>query len=208
VDRLPRVAAARALAAEADAVLGGAGLAHRRLLADDGDLGVELSAGMAALGWRSEVHAVMRWAGGDPPPAPRTELVSGEMARPAYAAANDAFGYDDDTAQQLLSHSVHDPASGPRLRRVGAREDPGGPLGSLANLYDDGATAEIDNVATLPSCRGRGLGREVMGAAIRHAHEAGCDLVFLRADEHDWPHEWYRRLGFETVGRQYVFSQV
>lgn len=207
IERLPRVAAARTLAAEADALLGAADLEHRRLLADVEDHGLAVSAGLAALGWSSEVHAVLAWDGGRPPEARQTALVGPEEAQPVYAEMNAAAGYDEVTARQLLAHATHTPASGPRLRRMAAR-DADGAIGSLANLFDDGRTAEIDNLATLPGRQRRGLARAVTCGAVRRAQDEGCDLIFLRADERDWPVEWYGRLGFRLVGRQYVFSRT
>ena len=49
--------------------------------------------------------------------------------------------------------------------------------------------------------RGRGFAKGVVNRAVSEARRAGHDLVFLLADEDDWPKELYRRLGFEEVGR-------
>ena len=40
----------------------------------------------------------------------------------------------------------------------------------------------------------------------RKAGKAGADLVFLVADDEDWPKELYRRLGFDELGRLYKFA--
>jgi aminoglycoside 3-N-acetyltransferase len=38
--------------------------------------------------------------------------------------------------------------------------------------------------------------------------EADAKLVFLVADESDWPMRWYERLGFEPIGRRYELIRV
>ena len=67
------------------------------------------------------------------------------------------------------------------------------------------STAQIEDVGTLGGYRGRGLARAVVLRALAEAGAAGCDLVFLEADEDDWPKELYRRLGFEPIGRIFAF---
>jgi hypothetical protein len=48
----------------------------------------------------------------------------------------------------------------------------------------------------------------VVRHALELALEDGCEFVFLRADQSDWPVEWYGRLGFRPLGRQHVFSKT
>jgi ribosomal protein S18 acetylase RimI-like enzyme len=71
---------------------------------------------------------------------------------------------------------------------------------SYADLYVDGADAQVEDVGTLPDHRGRGYATAVVLAAIAAAREAGADFVFLVADATDWPKELYRRLGFDELG--------
>ena len=71
---------------------------------------------------------------------------------------------------------------------------------ACADLYLDPPDAQIEDVATSPSHRGRGHGTTVVTTALAAARDAGADFVFLVADADDWPKEWYARLGFETVG--------
>ena len=77
-----------------------------------------------------------------------------------------------------------------------------------ADLYSDGATAQIESVLTLESFRKRGLGRAVVAEAIRAALNSGHDFVFLLADDEDWPKELYARMGFEPLGWCYDFLKA
>ena len=59
-----------------------------------------------------------------------------------------------------------------------------------------------------PAHRRRGLARAVVRAALRSALGAGHDLVFLVADEADWPKELYREIGFEPLGVTRAFHRA
>jgi predicted GNAT family acetyltransferase len=76
---------------------------------------------------------------------------------------------------------------------------------SWADLYVADGVAQIEDVATSESHRNRGLASAVVTAAIQKASASGAELVFLLADEDDWPKELYRRLGFDAIGRNYDF---
>lgn len=190
VERLPRIAPARRAAAEADAVLGGSGLPHRKLVCDVPELGERLARGLEARGWRASSLAVMVWAGGPVPGGTGRELAEAE-ARALHEAQWRVYEADPETAAQLA--------------RAGAGRVFGAPAEApvaLARLLDHGTAAEIDDVAVLPEARGRGWGTAVVLAALAVAR---AEVVFLRADERDWPWAWYARLGFEVVGRQWSF---
>jgi ribosomal protein S18 acetylase RimI-like enzyme len=71
------------------------------------------------------------------------------------------------------------------------------PAGHLI-VYSADGLAQIEDVGILKRFRGRGLARRL----IEHALElvaADHDTVFITAETNDWPHEFYRRLGFEHV---------
>jgi GNAT superfamily N-acetyltransferase len=76
---------------------------------------------------------------------------------------------------------------------------------SMCDLALAPPIGEIEDVRTLEQHRGRGLARAVVLRAVAEAKAAGCDLVFLVAEDDDWPKEVYRKLGFDPVGRTFVF---
>jgi ribosomal protein S18 acetylase RimI-like enzyme len=73
-------------------------------------------------------------------------------------------------------------------------------IASYTDLYLDGRTAQIEDVATLEEYRRRGYASAVVVRAIEEAHRAGCDFVFLATDADDRPQHLYRRLGFDDLG--------
>jgi GNAT superfamily N-acetyltransferase len=199
VERLPRTAPGRRIAAAADELL--AGLEHRKVTCDHAELGVRLSPDLAALGWDVEVLVVMAWPGDDrplPAGAPPVGEASHAELEDSYRELHvEAHGAEHAVVAQLLEESAR--ARGARRLYVAADGRPA----SLCRLYVADDVAEIDDVGTLPRHRRRGLASALTLGAVRLARAAGCDLVFLRADAADRPRDLYARLGFRVIGRHY-----
>jgi ribosomal protein S18 acetylase RimI-like enzyme len=196
---------------ELDAVQERAGLAHRKAVILDEELAARLWPAIERQGWeyagRSLLMVLRRPP--DRPPDPAVEVVAvdrGDWAAGRRALIElEAYGDDPEVVEQLL---VLDERLGRGLeaRYLAARA--GGRLGAFAALYlGDGGVAQIEDVATLPAFRNRGLARAVVLGAAAQAGAAGVDLVFLVAEEDDWPHRLYGRLGFDTVGAEHVFGR-
>ncbi len=186
--------------AGADEVLGGAGLAHRRLACHDAALGERLAAPLAERGWRTESLAVMVWPEERPPPAPGAgagrELDGAEARALHERLTREAYATEPAVAAQLAATLAW-------CRPFGA---PARAPAALARVWRAGELAEIDDVGVLPGARGRGLGTRVVLVALNAARATtAARWVFLRADERDWPWAWYARLGFEVVGRHWSF---
>ena len=75
---------------------------------------------------------------------------------------------------------------------------------SVAALFDGAGVAGIYNVATVPSARGRGIGRAVTAAAMAEGVRRGLRVAALGASPLGYP--VYRRLGFEEYGRLRSFG--
>jgi ribosomal protein S18 acetylase RimI-like enzyme len=101
----------------------------------------------------------------------------------------------EDVADQV--GRVHDrtwPLTGERWLVIHVDGEPAGHL----IVYSNDGLAQIEDVGVLNRFRGRGLARRL----IEHAMElvaADHDTVVITAETHDWPHEFYKRLGFEHV---------
>jgi ribosomal protein S18 acetylase RimI-like enzyme len=89
------------------------------------------------------------------------------------------------------------------LRIFGIVED--GEVVSSAQLYSDGSTAQVEEVATLPAYRGRGHAKALVTRAVEEAIADNHEFIFLVADGDDWPKKLYNRLGFEEVGSRFAF---
>jgi ribosomal protein S18 acetylase RimI-like enzyme len=91
--------------------------------------------------------------------------------------------------------------------RIFAQRIEGGYVGSC-ELYLLGDVAQVEDVGTLEEFRGNGVARNVVLRAVHEARQAGARFVFLFADADDWPRQFYRRLGFDEVGRSCLFTRL
>jgi len=80
-----------------------------------------------------------------------------------------------------------------------------GQLVTISKLRGDGVIAQVEDVYTTPEARGRGFGRAVVTRAVELARDAGHKLIFINADDNDWPKELYARIGFRPLGRLWQF---
>jgi GNAT superfamily N-acetyltransferase len=89
-------------------------------------------------------------------------------------------------------------ARGDRL--LGVRGLGGDGILAKAKLRSDGRTAQVEDVYTLASARGQGLGRALVTRAVELAEADGHEVIFIVADADDWPKQLYAQIGFEAVG--------
>jgi N-acetylglutamate synthase-like GNAT family acetyltransferase len=131
------------------------------------------------------------------PPARATEVgrEALEPIRRAYTLTQ-SWGTPAVADQLLAAKSLI--AERLTVRFFAAIED--GEIVAAADLYLDAPDAQIEDVLTVEGRRGRGHGAAVVLTAAAEAYAAGAEFVFLVADAHDWPKDWYARLGFEPIG--------
>jgi ribosomal protein S18 acetylase RimI-like enzyme len=205
VERDLDTATADALAAEADELLGGAGLRHRKVEVLDEAAGERLAGEFQELGWHVERDLVQphRRRADREVDVSFVEEVDTETLAPVWAEAmRTEFGSDDDVIRQLTEHKQVLADDGARF--FAARLD--GVLASYCDLYSDGRTAQIEAVQTLERFRNKGLARAVVSGALAASEAEGHDLTFLLADQADWPKQLYEKLGFDVVGSVYEFT--
>lgn len=99
----------------------------------------------------------------------------------------------------------------PGTRHLGAYC--GGELLAVASLYvaeipgrPGIAALQIRGVATKPEARGTGLGTALMSAARDYAQNQGAQILWCNA--RIAAAEFYRKLGYETVGEQFEIPDV
>ena len=116
----------------------------------------------------------------------------------AIAAATDvAFGHSRDVIEQLWGVWRE------RSKRVGMQPYVAyldGTAAGTVSVWPRGIFAWIDNVATHPDFRMRGVGRTMLFEACKRAIEARCEWTLLISDLFDTPKEMYKTLGFEAIG--------
>jgi GNAT superfamily N-acetyltransferase len=207
VERVPQGVGAQELAEEAERIQGPAGLRHRKLEVRDEPGGARLELQFRRLGWtvsRNVLMALHR----EPDRSPDRSLVREvdlEALREPKAELNRTYewGADPEVATQL--HAAKEYFAKRVETRFFAVVVDDRPV-SWTDLYFAEGTAQIEDVGTLESHRGRGYASALVVHAAEEALRSGAKLVFLVADDEDWPKELYRRLGFDELGRVYAFQ--
>lgn len=203
----PEGATAEVLAAEAEQLHSEAGQTHRRVVVPHEEAGSALDAGFADLGWDAHrfLYMAYRGEGSRRGEADRADEVEAAAIWPIHEAVSRAEPW---ASEEVVVQTV---LGGTRLaaERGGARHfavRAAGEVVSAADLYVAGGVAQVEDVVTSPDHRGRGHASAVVARAIEAALAGGAELVFLVADDVDWPKDLYARLGFEPIGRTWAFQ--
>jgi GNAT superfamily N-acetyltransferase len=197
---------AGALAEDADRLHGGARHAHRAIVIEDEETGARLRPELSELGYKAERNVIMVHR--RPPDrvvdTSIVEEVDFEQLRPLledYYRA-ESYGHDREVVRQLVERGRLT-AVVVAVKHFGVSAE--GRVVSSCDLYTAGRTAQVEDVTTLEAYRGCGYARATVTRALQEA--AGADLVFLYADEDDWPKELYRKLGFDSLALMYLFTK-
>lgn len=195
----------------ADQALAGRG--HRLVHVDDAGLGAALAPAFAQAGYRHAENLVMAYRGAPTSaPAPQAppsaaEHLDVETLVPVLRADWRAELPDaGEEAVDQLARRVETRLRGADVVAFRGLRAPGGELAVRADLYVHDGVAQIENVYTSPRHRGRGYARALLRSLLAEA--AGSELIFLVADAADWPKDFYRRLGFEELGRTHSFLRT
>jgi ribosomal protein S18 acetylase RimI-like enzyme len=202
----PAPTSAAELVAEAEPVHAAAGLHHRQLRVDREPQGAALVSDFAGMGWLVQRHCVMVHRREPDRGAARAarEVTRAEMlpAQEEYLASEPFLAGEAEVIRQILAQAPRVEAA-VHVRYFGAPA--AGPVRAYAKLYSADGVAQVEDVATVPAARGRGLARAAVLAAVEASRTEGDGLTFLVADDEDWPKQFYARLGFDRVGLIHKF---
>ena len=183
-------------------------LPYRQLVVEHDDNARRLQQPLRADGWTYDRDVLMVLA----MPADREADTDGVVEVDGVAASELMRQWVSDDPKMTaaaLDQVIAATARKARVRdatNLGIR-DKAGELVAITRLYSDGATAQVENVYTVPAWRNRGCARRLITRAIAIAREAGHELVFIQADDDGWPKQLYSRLGFDPVGRIGLFHR-
>ncbi len=199
-------AEANELAALADRIFGTAGMAHRKVVADSAEIGERLLPQFESMGWKVERALAMVHSGSvEQERLPLVAEVTGEEMLPFWEEENrESHPESEELIRQLTKQNLLIERS-IDCQYFARRLD--GRVVSGCQLYSRGGTAQIETVGTLREYRNRGLASSVVRRAAWEAFASGHDLVWLMADENDWPKALYAKLGFSPIGRFYGFTR-
>jgi GNAT superfamily N-acetyltransferase len=197
------------LAAEAELLHTDAGHAHRRALVLDETVGTQLEPFFRRIGWQIDREVFMVYRGPGERAAdtmPVEEVARDDLRRfREDIARTEPWATYAEVVREVVDAAARWQQAG-RARYFAVRVDDE-PV-AAAELYSAGRVAQVEDVATLPAHRGRGHASAVVARAVTEALSGGHDLVFLTADDRDWPKHLYTRLGFEEIGRTWSFLRT
>lgn len=193
---------------EMDQVMVSRGHRHRQVEVADLEAARRLQPGMTEAGFEASqaLYMELRREPQRREGLPPAEEVGWDDLRPTVVEQlrREPYATSEAVVHQLADrHEVE--ARATHLRDFGARSD--GRIVSYCHLYSDGVVAQIEEVGTLEEFRGNGLASSVVLAAADTALAEGHELIFLVADEDDWPKALYARLGFDSVGTVWSFRK-
>jgi len=183
-----------------------AGLTHRRAYVHDEAQGARLHRAIAPHGWGGGAEVVLVLPD-DVALSPTSAIaVPDARLRALERRTNMELGLPGLVADQL---AVIRRRAATKLAAQGfVVTAPDGTDVAHATLYGGaGAVAQIEDVGTLLDHRGRGYGKDVVAACAAQARARGAEVIFLTADEQDWPQHLYRGMGFVPVARTWVLQR-
>jgi ribosomal protein S18 acetylase RimI-like enzyme len=187
-----------------------AGLAYRRVVVEHEAVLDQVAPAFLQAGWRRRTEIFMEHRR-EPDRIAVPESVV-EIGFEELAASEDTFiamepwGGDHHVRAEFIHRNRR--ASHAGRERIFAAMDEGAPVGWAKLRALEGGVMQIEDVAVLQHARGLGLGRGVVTAALQAGRAESPPLLFIIADEDDWPKELYARLGFDAIGRVGVFERL
>jgi hypothetical protein len=182
-------------------------VAHRRAAIERDAVAARLAPAFAAAGWQVQRNVLMllrRERDRAAAPGLAREVGGAELRAVEAQTIAEHGDRDPELIEELLDGRAAFARAGGGRYFVGAVD---GVDACHATLYSDGVIAQVEDVGTITAFRGRGLARAVCCAAIDAAVEARHEMVFIAADDEDWPKELYARLGFDEIGREWSFTR-
>lgn len=184
-----------------------AGFDYRQIAVEHQQTGPGLEEAFRAAGWKVARDVVMVLSGPTDRPAD-TSIVDDAGAEEVLELIRRWYQEDGPTEtelEQLVAYGRRElGALGDRLLGVRSGD---GELVAISKLRSAGRTAQVEDVYTVPEARGRGFARALISHAVELAGQAGHDLVFIVADDNDWPKLLYERLGFGRAGHLWQFHR-
>ncbi len=176
-----------------------------QITVENQDAGPGLEAAFRAAGWKTDRELLMVLTAA-PDRGADTSIVTDAGEDEVLEVMMRWYAEDElarSALDQLREYSRREArACGDRLLGIRSSD---GQLVAVTKLRGDGSTAQVEDVYTVPEARGRGFARALVSRAAELARAGGHDLIFITADDNDWPKELYARIGFRPMARLWQF---
>lgn len=178
---------------------------YLHIVVENQDTGPELAQAFRTTGWKVEREVVMVLSAAPDREADTSVVIDAgedevtELMRRWYSEDELRPG----ELEQLAAFSSRE-SRACRDRLLGVRSVDGALL-AITKLRTAGGIAQVEDVYTVPEARGRGFARALVSRAVELARAGDPDLIFITADDNDWPQQLYARIGFRALGRIWLF---
>lgn len=187
------------------------GLTYHHVHVDHEPSALAMAETLRASGWEVDVEINMELVREPDRPADTSRVI--EAAEDEAQALMERWWREDETLhltpqgmRELLDYNTQTWRAR-NARLFGIRLDDGA-LAAVTLLFSDGGeVAQVEDVYTIPEARGRGYARALVTHAAGLARSEGHQLTFIVADDNDWPKQLYAKVGFEPVGRSWLFHR-
>lgn len=203
VERLP-TEGIEPILEDLDAAFEGTPVVHRNIVFEDAQVAFENQEAFAARGFRPLADLVMARLGlpaciANPELAVREVGVdaSEDHYRRMRMRLFEGIGYPPEECRQLYEIARERGGALGQKEFVGYYK--GEPAGTVA-LWPRGKFGLIEDVATMPEFRGRGVARTMLFEISKRALSEGCEYTVLFTDPFDSPQVMYKTLGYLAVG--------
>jgi GNAT superfamily N-acetyltransferase len=183
---------------------------YRHIAVEDQASGPRLEPAFRAAGWKVERDLLMVLLDASDRSVDTSVVVDAdedeamELMRRWHVGDASQAADENEIAELVEYNRLEGRAQAARQLGVRSRE---GELVAIAQLRSDGTTAQVEDVFTLPEARGRGHARALLTRAVELAREAQHELIFITADDQDWPKLLYQRIGFRPAGHIWQFHR-
>jgi GNAT superfamily N-acetyltransferase len=194
----------RKILADLEEAFRGTAFPHRALLFEDAEKAFAVQEEFVRLGFRPTAELALAKVGlpdcivnPDLEVRPASEGTAAADFRSVTTATDAGFGHSREVVEQLWG------VWRDRSRRVGMQPYVAylnGTAAGTISVWPRGIFAWIDNVATHPDFRMRGVGRTMIFEVCKRAIEVRCEWVLLISDLFDTPQAMYKTLGFQPIG--------
>lgn len=203
VERLPREGIEPVLEA-LDAAFEGTAVVHRNVVFEDAQVAFENQEAFASRGFRPLADLVMARVG-LPACIANPDLavhgIDADASTDAYRRMRmrlfEGIGYPPEECRQLYEIARERGEALGQKAFIGSYK--GEPAGTIA-LWPRGRFGLIEDVATMPEFRGRGVARTMLFEISKRALSEGCEYTLLFTDPFDSPQVMYKTLGYLPVG--------
>jgi predicted GNAT family acetyltransferase len=184
-------------------------LPYVHLIVEDEPTADRLAADARAEGWRVDRTLYMALRGAPERDVDTSRVREGDLEEVLDLTdewfVEEGEATSPEVAADLREMTRREHAATPERRFV--VDDPPGRLAAMTSMRERDRVCQLEDVYVRPDVRGRGHARALVTHAAAFARRDDHEVVFIVADEDDWPRRLYASVGFAPLGRTAILHR-